>query len=66
MLEYSPSQMAFHVETVDEAILNNLKNMFNKRQTDYGIVGVFSSKDEANEAFRKLSVYRDALLKHLS
>lgn len=50
VLEYSPSQKAFHVETVNEAIGRNISNMFKGRQTDYGIIGLFADEGNAEAA----------------
>ena len=54
VLEYSPSQRAFHVETVNEAIEKNISNMFKGRLTDYGIIGIFDNEENADAACEKM------------
>ncbi len=51
VLEYSPTQKAFHVESLDESIMNNLQNMFTDCLADYGIIGIFKTRDEASKAY---------------
>ena len=50
VLEYSPTQKAFHVESLEEAIKTNINNMFADNLTDYGVIGMFRTKEEAHEA----------------
>lgn len=50
VLEYSPRQKAFHVESLEEAIKTNINNMFADNLTDYGVIGMFKTKEEAHEA----------------
>lgn len=48
--EYSASQDAFHVETLQEALNSNFRMVVNKNNNDYLIFGIFRTYDEANKA----------------
>lgn len=50
VLEYSPRQKAFHVESLEEAVKHNITNMFDESPTDYGVIGMFRTEEEAHEA----------------
>lgn len=50
VLEYSPRQKAFHVESLEESIKTNINNMFADNLTDYGVIGMFKTEEEAHEA----------------
>lgn len=60
VVEYSRSQRAFHVDTLENVIKNNLKMYLIHKEdnlpysNDYQIIGVFKSYDDASEFIKKL------------
>lgn len=46
VVEYSPSQGAFHVESVKEMVQNNLRVFFGESVNDYICIGIFEDEDE--------------------
>lgn len=49
VVEFSVKQQAFHKETVDEMIGNNLKNIIQHKGIDYLPIGIFKSNKEADQ-----------------
>lgn len=51
IIEYSPSQNAFHIETLEESIQLNLRNFLNGHCRNRLVLGFFKTH---NEALRRL------------
>lgn len=52
VLEWSRSQQAFHVQTLVEAIQDNMIGFFHEGKTgDYVILGLFSSREAVDEYY---------------
>lgn len=49
-LEYSFSQKCFHIDTLKDSVITNLSLLKNGGRTDYVIVGIFKSYEEAHKA----------------
>jgi hypothetical protein len=67
VLEYSPTQRCFHVQTVGEMLKKNIRVFKEGRVTDYVCIGIFHNKeklqpflDMAHEVLRE-SVKRSKL-----
>ena len=46
VVEWSPSQKCFHVETIDRMIHSNLRVFFGHTMTDYLPIGIFDDEHE--------------------
>lgn len=55
VLEYSPSQQAFHRLTVFEMLTINLQACFNGLPTDYKPVGFFTNADDCDRVYKTLA-----------
>lgn len=53
VVEFSVSQKAFHLSSMTEMLQNNIRNVMDRRQTDYVVVGVFGDTNEADEYIQK-------------
>lgn len=51
---WSPSQKAFHSETVAEMLRCNLRVYHNQSMTDYLPIGLFNTQEEATNFIRSL------------
>lgn len=51
---YSIQQGAFHIETVGEYIKSNLICLFENKPTQYMMVGLFSTYEQADEQIKSL------------
>ena len=49
VVEYSYSQRAWHIDTLDSAITRNIDDMLEGRVNDYKIINMFGSYELANE-----------------
>jgi len=54
VVEWSPSQRCFHLQTVIEMVRDNLNVLMGKSITDYLCVGVFESYDQASDFIARL------------
>lgn len=52
MAEHSYSQQKFHVDRLSVSIDKNRRSLCNNTQTDWVIVGIFETEDEAHEFCR--------------
>lgn len=48
-LEFSLSQKAFHRSNLIDLAANNASNCWNRKQTDYVLIGVFETEKECDE-----------------
>lgn len=48
VVEFSLSQKAFHIDTLDVSIKNNQTNMALRTQNDYQIIGAFNTYEQAS------------------
>jgi len=61
VVEYSPTQNAFHKSTVPEMIRNNLNTIARGINNGYRVIGMFVTHTEADEFLVKM---RETLPKH--
>ena len=56
-VEYSVSQKAFHVQTLENMLVNNIENIKESKSLDYIPVGFCRNEEDANsfiEKFKKI------------
>jgi hypothetical protein len=53
VVEWSPSQKGFHVETVGEMLRDNISVFLGRTMTDYVPIGIFRNKDELDAFMKK-------------
>jgi hypothetical protein len=49
VLEYSPSQKCFHIDSLETAIETNLRQLKDGHPSDWALVGVTESREEAHK-----------------
>jgi len=54
VVEWSPSQQCFHLQTLEEMIRDNLSVFKGKSMTDYLCIGIFGTYEQASNYIRKL------------
>ena len=54
VVEWSPSQQCFHLQTLAEMIRDNLSVFKMESITDYLCIGIFESHEQASNYIRKL------------
>ena len=59
VVEWSPSQNSFHLQTVAEMIQKNLDVLIGKSIADYICIGVFETYKQASDSIQKLMKIRD-------
>lgn len=57
-VEFSLSQKAFHKQSVLNMVINNQSNAIKRKQTDYLVIGIFKTNEEADNFIKK---HRDDL-----
>lgn len=59
VVEWSPDQKCFHIQTLREALTINMRAFMENRATSYHPLGVFASQREASKAYAFLRRIRD-------
>ncbi len=54
VVEWSPSQRAFHLQTVSEMLQDNLRVFKGESMADYLCIGIFKTHTEASDFIRGL------------
>jgi hypothetical protein len=54
VVEWSPSQKCFHLQTLVEMIRDNLSVFKKESMTDYLCIGIFETHDQASKYIRHL------------
>jgi hypothetical protein len=58
--EYSPSQDVFHVQTLEETISHNIQSMRKEQFSDYVVVGMYWTAEEAGSQCTRMRNALDA------
>ena len=59
VLEYSPSQNAFHMHSMSEMLEKNLRAFLSDQATDYIVVGIFDNEKQCERFCERLADIRD-------
>lgn len=59
VLEYSPSQRSFHIESVPEMLDYNLLGFHNRKLTDYLPLAISSDREKLDKLATRLKEFRD-------
>jgi hypothetical protein len=54
VVEWSPSQRSFHLQTYEEMIMDNERVFMGESMTDYLCIGVFETYEQASNYISKL------------
>lgn len=56
VLEYSQSQKAFHIQSLDSALSMGIRSLFSNQDTGYMILLISSNKDALHEISDKMKI----------
>ena len=56
VVEYSPKQNCFHIQTFEDMLKVNARTVANKQEPGYIVLGIYEEREDADKAFAELSL----------